>query len=466
MHSNGALRRLLFLALLAATAGTGNSSLQAQEGNRDASISGSERKAAPEQRGLVAPASAWQYVTPQTTDAFPAAPAVSVPLVETRPAVLERDVSKPDQAKRTYGLIRFGSAQSVQIAILVDDYGGGRFDLYVNADRDSEITPDELVAGTGNTRQTTLSCEVAYSEPLTPEASQPAKTASSTTPVPGVQSEQARTKKVKRVVVLKRGLVGRSLTLVTQGYLEGKVKLQDVEIPGRRMDGDGNGLFTDARDRLWLDLNRDGKWDSFTEQFAFQPLLTLAGQRYGVRTDRTGEGLWCEPITGEGHVRFAIAELAAGAFLKETEISVVGRDGSLFAARTVDEPVTLPVGDYALSLVRVTIGDKDDSARQWEFVFSKIGIDGASIWHTVKKDQNLVIDPIGKISLNFEWDGKGSSVPPGRELYLRPILTTQGGLVINSGRQFIGSVSQEICLSMQLCRPDLSRIDTASSGYA
>lgn len=418
----------------------------------------------------IAPASVWRYVTSGSTDAFPDAPFVSIPLTETRPALLTQDVPRPDGAKRSYGLIRFGSAQSIQIAMLVDDYGGGRFDLYVNADRDSEITADELVSGTGNTRTTTLACEIAYAEPSLAASDQPAAAGALPAAVAGANSGAkpgpARTKHVDRVVTLKRGLIGRSLTMVTRGYLEGKVKLQDIEVAARRMDGDGNGQFADPRDRLWLDLNRDGKWEAFTEQFAFQPLLQLQGQRYAIKTDQAGEGLWCEPITGEGRVRFAISGLAAGTILKEIEISVVGRDGSLYAARAVDEPVVLPIGDYSLSLVRVTVGDKDDSASQWEYVFSKIGLGPDAVWHTVKKDQTLVIDPVGKMSLTMERDGKDDPVPLGRDLHLRPILVTQDGLIINSAKQLHGTASHELHLSIQLCRADKSWIQETTSGFA
>ncbi|MDB5388080.1 MAG: hypothetical protein JWM11_3726 [Planctomycetaceae bacterium] len=429
--------------------------------------------------------SGWRYIPDNPTDSFPGPLPVSIPLSAVRPALVEQEVPQPEGAKRTYGLFRFGSAQSIQIAVMMDDFGAGRFNLYVNSDRDSEITSDELIAGTGSSRTIKLFCEVNYAEPIaTSKLESPKATVSGAKPsaataarvesgsvnsVPiesGDKSEQTRTKRVDRVIVLKRSLVGKSLTMMTQGYLEGKIKLANHDVPARRTDGDGNGMFSDPKDRLWVDLNGDGKWDSFQEQFALQPLLTFAGQRYAVKTDRSGDGLSCEPITGEGSMRFAIAGLDSMVQLKEIEITVAGRDGSLFAARAVDEPVTLPVGEYALSMARVVIGLKEDPASTWEFVFSKLDLGENSVWHTIQRDQSLVIDPVGKMSLTFGWDGNGQPVLPGRELYLRPILQTQDGLIINSAKQIVGGASHEIHLSMELCRSDGTIIQNASSGFA
>jgi len=382
----------------------------------------------------------WQYLIPDAADSTFARPTLSIALLDHRPVVLVREPPKSPNVARQYGLIRYGSAQSIQLAVIVDNHGAGRFELYVNADRDAEITPDELVPGTGNSRRCKLPCEVLF--------------------------EKEQSKLVEREVVFKRSITGKTLTLATQGYLAGKVQLDEAEIPARCVDGDGNGLFSDARDRLWLDLNRDGKWDSFQEQFALQPLLTLNGKRYAVKTDGTGTALRCEQIVGEGSVQFALTQIHTEARLKEIEITVVGRDGSAFAARTVDQPITLPIGDYALSMVRVVVVMKENEGAQWEFVFSKLDLSDQSIWHTVKRDQTTLVDPVGKMNLTFEWDDRDKPVPAGRQIHVRPILVTQDGLVINSGKCGYGNALNEMHLNLHLCRLDQTRLDSARSGFA
>jgi len=48
---------------------------------------------------------------------------------------------------------------------------------------------------------------------------------------------------------------------------------------------------TDAQDRLWIDLNRDGRWNPSAEQFLYAMILNLEGGRYVVRSDPLGSWL-------------------------------------------------------------------------------------------------------------------------------------------------------------------------------
>jgi hypothetical protein len=67
-------------------------------------------------------------------------------------------------------------------------------------------------------------------------------------------------------------------------------------VAARRVDGDGNGLLADAQDRLWIDLNRDGRFDPIgTPSFE----LTLRDQ---TRAVRPGDDVAVQPAlyTGDG----------------------------------------------------------------------------------------------------------------------------------------------------------------------
>ncbi len=93
------------------------------------------------------------------------------------------------------------------------------------------------------------------------------------------------TRTVPRAVVFRLGASGRTLGYAAAGYLEGTVALGDKSgdatgakarrLAARRADGDGNGLMADAQDRLWIDLNGDGRFDPSAEQFLFATILNL-----------------------------------------------------------------------------------------------------------------------------------------------------------------------------------------------
>ena len=113
------------------------------------------------------------------------------------------------------------------------------------------------------------------------------------------------------MLVFRLGATGRTLGYAAAGYLEGTVVMGGQSRNVRRMDGDGNGLMTDPQDRIWIDLNHDGQWDAFAEQFLYATILNLDGSRYVVRSDPLGTRLGFEPLVGTGTVRLTLQKVKA-----------------------------------------------------------------------------------------------------------------------------------------------------------
>ena len=59
--------------------------------------------------------------------------------------------------------------------------------------------------------------------------------------------------------------------------------------------------MADPQDRLWIDLNGDGRFDPAAEQFLFATVLNLDGSRYVVRSDELGTRLAIEPLARRRH---------------------------------------------------------------------------------------------------------------------------------------------------------------------
>ena len=152
---------------------------------------------------------------------------------------------------RRYAQLRFGNPGSIRVTVVLDEVGPGDIDLFVDANRDRKVDGRDRVAGTkgssGREQFWRLPFDVAM-------------------------VEGDVTKTTRRALIFRLGATGRTL-----GYLEGTVTMEGQPRSVRRMDGDGNGLMTNAQDRLWIDLNRDGRWDAASEQFLYATILNLGG---------------------------------------------------------------------------------------------------------------------------------------------------------------------------------------------
>ena len=137
-----------------------------------------------------------------------------------------------------------------------------------------------------------------------------------------------------RSVRFRLGITGRTLSYSTIGFVAGRTTLGDRSLRVRRVDGDGNGFFADARDRLWIDLDGNDEWDPFTEQFPFLPIMKIRQQRLAVRGDAIGKQLELKAITDVGQVQLRFETLVPGAEIAQLDVMLTGEDGSAFTIRS------------------------------------------------------------------------------------------------------------------------------------
>jgi hypothetical protein len=194
------------------------------------------------------------------------------------------------------------------------------------------------------------------------------------------------------------------------------------------MDGDGNGLFTDLQDRIWIDLNDDGQWDSLSEQFLFAPILPIGDVRYALRSDPFGQRLTVEPLLGSGTVRLALARRQGLPEAVELAATLIGRDGSAVGLSGARPEANVPIGEYRLGTVTCAFEDSQGGPR-WNFVFSDIERRGQDRWYKVEKGRTATIDPIGALELKTGAEGI-KPVRPGDDLKVQPQLYTGDGLLI------------------------------------
>ena len=340
--------------------------------------------------------------------------------------------------KRRYAQLRFGSPNSTRIVVVLDEVTAAEGDLYVDANRDRHLTPAEKVAGSGPRWRVPLRVEHVVEDTFEYEP---------------------------RAIVLRRGTAGLTLGLAAVGFWEGRVRLGDRDVSARRVDADGNGLFADPLDRLWIDLNDDGQWDAGREQFLFAPLLMLNGSRFAVRGEVHGRRLTLEPITGTGTLRLAWTGSNSATVIDLTA-TLVGRDGSAATLSGNATETTLPSGDYRVSSVSITLRPTGGE-EQWAFHFSDRGRATEPRWHTIAKDAALTLDPLGDLKLGLNFEGSNQRCRAGELVLVQPQLITRDGLTIVSSTCRPKSTSEPHggFAELQLAPADGEPLATARSGF-
>ena len=60
--------------------------------------------------------------------------------------LIEKAAYRGDPARRRYAQVRFGSAGSIRVTVVLDEVGPGEADLYVDAERNRRIDDHDRVA--------------------------------------------------------------------------------------------------------------------------------------------------------------------------------------------------------------------------------------------------------------------------------------------------------------------------------
>lgn len=345
----------------------------------------------------------WQYHAGQEDAGFIRPLYRSLQLSPAKPSELETRVDFRGE-KQFYTMLRYGTPSSLRVGVVVDRIGRSDFDLYVDTNRDHVIFPKEKVTGTGKTRQLKLNAEFAEGE--------------------------FGSKMLAREVIFRNGFLASSVSFATIGYLQGNVEFERKQVPTRRVDGNGDGLFSAARDRVWLDLNQDGMWDGFGEQFAYSPIITLSDQRYQMKSDPAGNRLSIERLTGSGQLKLKFDLDEEEASVVSNNVMFVGSDGSAFTIDAHENTASVPIGTYTIGVVRLVL--RDSTGQMWTYVFSDSGHRKKPPVYVVTRDQSVEVDPIGELRFTFERESREGPVKANTLLGLKPQIFTGDGLLINS----------------------------------
>ncbi|NQV34883.1 MAG: hypothetical protein HQ515_19470 [Phycisphaeraceae bacterium] len=377
---------------------------------------------------LPASESTWTYVVPSEGQQLGLPGWRILPRSDHCPADINEQVSYQG-ARQSYVQIRYGQSDIARVAMVLDHASNGKITFYADVNRNRKIEPDE--------RQTTRNglWHIAFS----------------------ISTDSQE----KYMLACRFSQMLDTLSIATQGDVQGKVAIGAKRISARRVDADANGQFADEQDRIWLDLNEDGQWDALKEQFTVRPILTLPSGRYAVSADRMGRSLVFKKLEGTGLLVLAPTTQDKTTRIQSITTSLVSEDGGAFALRGSGSELSVPVGRYRLYSL-VVVARSGDLGQAWEYVFNHEG--GRPFrWFDLKRGNRLQINPLDHLDLIAE--GLSETCQPGQMLPVKPVVFTSDGLRMNACT--VSATGQEATQAHVVLRDSKGeRLITQKSGFA
>ncbi len=323
-------------------------------------------------------------------------------LLAFRPIMLDdkpiRPVALPSPAPAgvRYGRLRVGSDPDAGLALLWLPHADGGAQLWLDADGDGRIRANE--------RHTFRGRELGVWATFTLRSAK------------GPQ-------RVKRWVIFRRSALGDGLSYAVRGYARGALRLGGQEYPVLLSDGNADGAFDDpAADRLWVDLDRDGRFDPLTEQFPLGGTVTVGGRPYVVRSDATAFAVWVHArAAAHGSVRLALLG-KDGRPADTLTADLVSEFGELVPVTAPGRAVTVPAGRYRVASLRFTLTDA--AGRTWTYHFAG----GTRHDIEVRPDGETVAEPLAKAVLRVGVTAREEGA--GGLLTITPKLDTPAGLYL------------------------------------
>jgi hypothetical protein len=304
----------------------------------------------------------------------------------------------PADAETRYGLLLVGSQLDTALAVVWQPQAADGPLLWVDADGDGRLAADERHVLTRNQLEITAAISVQVNQDL---------------------------RRLRRTLLVRRSTLGDGLRYAVRGFAHGTLRLGGTPYPAMLTDGNADGCFhTAGTDRLWIDLNRDGHFDGFTEQFVLGSLIPVGGRAYTVRATPTAAEVWAAPRAAtRGAVRLTLTG-AEGRPVTDFAAELVSEHGELVPVRGIGQPVTVPTGRYRVAAAQFQL--TDSAGRAWSY---RLG--GSGPYNlVVRRDQETVVDLAEGAALSVDVPAPPGGVPPGRELAVTPHLRTPLGLYL------------------------------------
>ncbi len=170
---------------------------------------------------------------------------------------------------------------------------------------------------------------------------------------------------LRTLLVRKRG---DGFAYTVRGYTIGTITIAGKAVVTMLTDGDGDGCFDAVgSDRIWLDLDGDGKFDPLTEQFSLGNAIPHAGTALLVRPQPDGLTVVVRERPSEAGTLTLDVSTLAGAEVIEFTAQLVSEFGELVVVRQVGQELAVPAGKYYVKDVLLKLGDGHGKAWRYRF---------------------------------------------------------------------------------------------------
>jgi hypothetical protein len=298
-----------------------------------------------------------------------------------------------------YGVVPVGPAQEAALTIVWLPKAAGGAELWLDANGDGRLADDERHLMSGRE----LAIPAAITIQLKPER-----------------------KQVKRTLLFRRSTLGDGLRYTVRGYMQGQVKLGGKSYATLLVDGNANGCFdTIGQDRVWIDLDQDGRFDPLTEQFPLGKPIVHHGETYVIRSDAAASAVMANlRSAGQGKVRLRLAKKPAAATTISAEL--VSDLGELVCVDKLDAATSVPFGEHRLSSLQLTV--PDSCGQKWTYNFNS---DRARSY-SVPTGKETTITLLRHIRMDVSLTRDRGKVTPGQTIDIQPRLTADRSLYLSS----------------------------------
>ncbi len=232
--------------------------------------------------------------------------------------------------------------------------------------------------------------------------------------------------RVQRTLLLRRSAVGEGLRYAVRGYAEGRLKLGEKEYAAVLLDGDGNGcLDTVGHDRLWIDLDENGRFDLLTEQYPLGKAIAKQGDIYVVRSDPLASSVVVHlRSAGDGKLRLTLAA-KTGTQVKAT-VELISDIGEFALIDKLDDITAVPYGEYRFARLRLEVPDADGNI--WSFYFRA----ERDRYYPVPLDRETTIPLLKHFQVNVLTRPSEGKIKPGQKIRVYPEVIADRSLSLSS----------------------------------
>jgi hypothetical protein len=265
-------------------------------------------------------------------------------------------------------------------------------------------------------------------------------------------------KQTRTVLIRKRG---EGVAWCVRGYTRGTVLLNGKRVGAILTDGDADGCFDGVgADRVWLDLDGDGKFDPLTEQFPLGTAIPASGTSLLVRPHSDGLGIQVRERPSEnGTIRVDVSRLPK-ADVVELTANYVSEFGELVVVKAADRSISLPAGAYRVDSVQLALLDVDGRVWRYSFFASRRSLDVE-----IEKGKETVHRLLERVKVTVDFN-VGDGIPAGESVLVHADVTASGLYLAKCEvTSKFAEYGREVCAEIKLTEPGSVVLDRCESGF-